>query len=349
MKKILQGRYYLTQKNGQWFVININEQHLVTVLQRAYNWDGIFTGEQAVSNIKEVSRNGVAQFTDRSGVVQLVRPVKYSRTSFKFEGPENSLANQDYTDGVYIANETWRMPGYHILSNDFPSNIPITSYLISKYNLDGWTLKRVNTADGSTSPANISAFIRRYRYEGVEKFREIAFSAAPPADKGRYYIENNSPVPVEKGDRVRMSFEWRITNNATPPNNFGLAFLLLVGDSGKVYSLRGGASHLTGSNKNKWYDNPNRNNPQYPWLTDLYQTDRFLTVKNDWVAVNDGGGEYSDPVPEDGTIIVRLLHYPQDQPLGNAGESFQSIFRNIQFDVKKILRGECIASYRPIQ
>lgn len=328
LEKILSPFFYITQLAGYWWLMNINEQASGSLAVKNYAPNATPGATATLANNKSIGRLENMQLTDASAVARMVRPIKYSRVMYKYEGPENSLANENYSEGVYQSTEWDNIPVYKPNTNP-PQLVYDTK---RRYNLDGWTLKRINTGTGAITAPNTTAFIRRYFAEGVEKYREIVIDQPPAGDKGNYVLENNNAVPVEAGDRVRLAFEWRPENTVLGTLQ-GLCYVLLQGDSGKVYTLRGG--EFTAGQTNKWYDNPTPANPAYPWQLSLgaaspAHSGAWVIVKADYMGLNDSGGAYSDPLPEDGTLIVRLLHYTSA-----SSTLFRSLFQNIKLEIKQ--------------
>lgn len=346
LEKILGKNYFITQENGAWWVMNIGEMRDGGIPYRTYNNEGAFRIAGELYPIDAIGKNENICLTNAAAVVKLNRPAQKVQLNYEYEGPENALANENYTEGGYIGAETIPHSGYAIWGDEWEGQkIKFTDITSAKYNLNGWTLWNVNTATGQLSYPNTSSIIRRYSVDGVEKQREIAI-LTPTGGLAKYYLENDANVPIEAGDKVLLSFEVRwpasLEMRALDAYALKVAQVLLYGDSGKVYSLIGGYKRGV-DDRNIWNDHGSSGIPNKWWLCwrrgGQTTNGKWIIVKNDHNNIVDGGGEYSAPVPENGYIKIRLCHFADEFVSGDLvnGYAPEVLFRNIKLDVKRYI------------
>lgn len=334
LSKLLSPGKFVTQYNGAWWIMDVSKPLPGANEVRAYTHQGVYVTTETIDTAKIIARNNTLMLIDANATEQLVRPAKSGKLTYKYELPPESLENEKYTYGQYISAEAEFPYGYIIAPIELREKYLFSTLTRYRYNLDGWSLFKIDTTTGQLSASDAITYIRRYYFEGQEIAREIAIEG-PATSPGKYLLENNAAVPVEKGDKVLFSFEINWTQTlgiASMP----IAQVLLYGDSGKVYSLQGGAKTDT---TNQWYEYADGTNPQKWWnsyMSPKFPIGHWINCKNDLFGLDNTGGEYSNPMPENGYLKIRLLHFINLFSSVN-GVRAQSLFRNLQLDIKRYI------------
>lgn len=336
LTEILGNRLFVMQSGGRWLIAGVDEYAASDTLSvRKYSYDGVYDTPGTISIKRDI---GVAENVKFVGMVptyKLRRAAKSERVEYAYDTPDMVLKNQNYTKGSLVGLEsvTPPPPGYNATSYDMDNITSYANWAKYRYNINGWTFKRFNPNNGNISTANTDAYIRRYFFEGKEWLREIAIYPPPIADRGVYFLQNDAIVPIDAGDRVLFGFEFRVTNLVGGLNTTTkVAQILLKGDSGTVYALK----------DNEWTET-DASNPTGFWTSKIVADPirkkekgikNWLIVKNDWSDTVDGGGKYSDQVPENGTLTVRLFYYATDYSDNGGSERVaQNIFRSINLEI----------------
>jgi hypothetical protein len=345
LENIMSGRYFVTQADGKWWIKNVEETQLPQNVTHNYTARGEFVNTENNALMRNIGRLHERKLINKSAAVTLIRPAKIVNVTYNFNEWIEGLQNENYTEGIYLGIETKPIFGYKLTPKEWEgSGNTFNNVDFRKYNLNGWTLSKINTSTGSLTNPEVSSYIRRYYADSREFAREIVIGAYIENTKD-YVLTNNGDVVIEKGDRVTFDMEWRLANilylnNPTIP----VAQIILYGDSGAVYSL---GNNLK-DKKNKWIQAVNPANPlEYlsvfvrPVIHSIVE---WNSIKNDYPDLLDvtvSGGRLTDGAPEGGVLKVRLCHFQTShgEISGFEGETAQGLFRNIRLDVVRFIDG----------
>lgn len=289
IEKILGEQAFLTQRDGEWWIVRVDEAANLTPYYVA-----VFDSEGAFVSIsdgdvyeKHIASNLPVFFSQDSTTVHPIRPNKFIKENYKFEYPQEIVDNIDFSRGE--PNLTLAIP---------PVTIDGVTYYQRKYAVDDWLLQRI---DGGVS--EINTYIRRLFLDAnntYEKERVIVFEAGqtnsgfPNTHQHRLL---SHAIPVGKSDKIDFSVDRRlpIKYGGTKKDVFELfAQIKLVGEDGSVWwfqQFNDISTRLSG----QWQSN------QYQGVGVVYN---LTDVKdNDWQTAS----VTTTPVPVSGNLFIYLL------------------------------------------
>ncbi len=349
LESILGNMHYITQYEGEWYIMNVDDMDGASISKRIYSSTGVYSSSGSFSKI-----GTIPYFINNPGNTLLNRPVKHVKCSYNIN-VSDLLTNQQYTKGDkltgvdYSNYETGGEGGY-----GEPSSIP------EYYALEGWTLNQVDRTAGNISSPNATACIKRNFVYGSEYSRHIQIkkpTTGPWAPGWNDYIlENNARVPVRKGDRVVFSLEARFAGYInSSAMDVACAQVLLYSYTGEVYAL---VAETAASFKNVWkkVTTSNEYNKNYWWrIPDVksvsimglqYGTEKEGFGTTTWASVTNTEKDPfgSEPVVEDGCLVVRLCNFTSEYYNGMINLGHGSVqnppavayYRNVKLEIKSV-------------
>ncbi len=311
LSKILAQQCYLTQYNGSWYIVRVDEVERDAYKVHNFTTGGDYVNSETVAIIGTIGSGLPMSFEGRSTDVVLQRPIKEGKIIYNFDLPKEIVDNIDFTRGDEYVPLT------------FPAN---TIY----YEINDWTVKSGLPGSGAT-PTSIAYIVRKYddlNYE-IERYVEIVKPTA--AQSFPTHIESNS-LPLHEKDRFSFSIDYRF--NATIDD---------LSDEKKIATIR-----LEGEDGSKWWlVNVLENNTYDP----LAQAQKWFQTSADWssfttlthVAILDSDGENwqsylmtAPPLPVTGNVIVALYNI---YTVEGSGDNVNINYQNLQFNYNPYING----------
>lgn len=306
LERILGEMAFLTQRNGEWWIVRIDELAGTNPLYVAtFNADGTFDSIDSGHHYpKFIGSTESVFFSKEETTVHPIRPNKYIKETYKFEYPEEIIDNIDFSRGDLFTGLDMS-----------PVVIDGVTYYQSKFHIADWTALQTPTGviGGTPSPSETNNYIRKLYTDSnkvVEQERCVVIEKHSPA-RG-FYIKSNQ-FPVKKNDKFDISVDVRwVDDGAFPSSGFFRLSIIQVrlhGAAGTNYVLHGGSGGSGGDPVPKWvvagasfshveyiYLEGNTNQNMSEWRTASFITD---TPNNPHPC---------PPIPDDGFIEVLLLH-----------------------------------------
>lgn len=331
LETLLAGRFFITQENGAWQIIDVDDMDGTAIPVATYSAIGNYMAASSVN-----SNKNIPHFIVQPAELVLKRPVKSVKTSYKIELGD-LLINQDYRRGNPSAAP--------LNSVKQETGVIYDSY--AKFQLDGWTLKKINRSTGVLSTPNAHAVIERTYLYGSELQRYILIYQLLNEEPQwlDYILENDAKIPVRKGDRVSVSFDLRFAGN-TGGDKTALSCmqLLLFANDGKVYAQR-----QEDANQSFWEDVTTTYNKQYflkvadiiGWedIFASYGGVREEYGTKSWVAFSNANKFLPPIAPENGVIKFRFCLFTSEFSKQNLKPGWPNwpspvLYRNIKIEIK---------------
>jgi hypothetical protein len=272
LEKLLGEECFITQHNGEWWVIRVDEidsrnRYVYKVASDLASWTLIDSDYD-----KTIKKTENIKWIERSPFVSLDRPHSFVKESFSFNYPKEIIDNIDFSRGNFngIVIPT---PGY------------------TAYNLDDW-LTEMGSDFYSTTPSETARIERKFE-DGYEKERYVIL---PGGTADRNWIRSN-PVPVGAKDKFTISVDFRYDSNLSGSGNTAYGIhVMLMGDDGTDYVFSKGVP----TKPDGWVIyNPSEiiyRTIQTTWIQNTRDEREWMSISGD-----------VDPVPVSGDIVVRLL------------------------------------------
>lgn len=283
LEKILGFDCFITQYKECWWICRIDEYDGNDLYVSRFDENGEYIDSYVETTLsKNIGFNETHWLSDEATIVQPMRPIGFAKLTYNFEYPEEIVCNQDFARGTGDAVD------------DTNPNQTI------EYDLECWDVfSRGEDDDTLTNfppdPTASFKLIKRFEF-GYEKERYLkTLGAAVPV--GETYFES-SPLRVAKNDKIELSFDFRVLPDQEILGG-SIAYVILFADSGNVWEwyLHNDG---TGIVSNRWSQNFSGSYWVNTW-TYLSYLDQDTT---EWVTM----GATSLPVPEKGTLIIRLIN-----------------------------------------
>jgi hypothetical protein len=225
---ILKNDAFITQINGEWYVIRWDELQDDVSINNIYTWQGIFEGYAPFGEILNTDPNidpniEALVFSGMRTFVKVQMPVKSIRLTYNYRYPREIIDNIDFS-----RSEEPYWTGDPTYEND-------NEIVEKRYTIDDWTFLKNNHLPVTTEG---EAYIQRWFVNAYEKERTIKLERFQPST---LLVESN-PVPLGEGDKFTLSVDSKHSFNQSGSGSYSLAVMevRLVGDDGTYWVLDGG-------------------------------------------------------------------------------------------------------------
>lgn len=218
---ILRKEAYITQVDGHWLVVRIDElQYADSLYVFKFTSAGVFIEQETINPVKEIGVNNLLSWMNDDCLKSTERPAKLVRLKFDFNYPEEIICNIDYTRGAESADQ-W-LSGYTL------------------YDIECWTTSR-NWGTNEVAANTTAHIARKFNAFDVEEERFIVIKMPASATNPQTYIKS-SAVPISQYDKFTWSFDYSAQqdNNSSDAFILGIAITVLYGDDGSVWTLEDG-------------------------------------------------------------------------------------------------------------
>lgn len=219
LEKILGENSFLTQYKGEWVILRIDEietghEYFFT----KFNHEGDWVANTDETFIKNIGADYSLSFMNDDAELSLVRPFRSVILSYLFQYAEELVCNIDFSSGDVRVE-----PDLAAENSE------------GTYDLDCWTKQKFPPTGTEIIPADNDAYIVRKFELGYEKERYAVMTAGPGAA-----LEGvmSQPVPINEGDRIRVSVDWRLSTNVGGGDGvvaMKMFNILILTDSGEYW------------------------------------------------------------------------------------------------------------------
>lgn len=229
-------RLSLKQKNGAWWVENIDEKTGSNVYAFRFDSDGVFVSQLTTTTSNQsIGKTQALKLINKDAIVSYTRPKKFTKLTYRYELPEEVVDNMDFNRGAVNAAIT------------VPSGY-------TAYDLDDWTKGAGSRPNPFTSSitADQLAYIVRKHENGYEKERFMVLEKSTyDYNTQVYWVRNTNPIPVGDLDKLVISLDWQMYSDLIGAGvSYVGMYALLVGDNGTTYIYWGNGLHYNGS---RWW------------------------------------------------------------------------------------------------
>jgi hypothetical protein len=308
IEKILGEEAFLTQRNGEWWIIRIddlgdeNTRYITT-----FDSKGVLVNEWTSDHAKTIQRGTEIYFSQESTDVATKRPHEFVKETYPFEYPREIVDNIDFSrdDETPYFTENFTEDG--------------VAKIRKRYKITDWAWKR----NRDLTIGIDSAYIERIFQGEYEKERYIV---VPNTDT--YSLYSNA-VPINEGDKFTFSIDSKFTVDLSGTKYYGceIARIALAGDDGSYWTLVDG---VTFSNSTVTEGRPY-------WASvsglffggSIYKTGFLEDNQTEW----GGTSVEAPPCPVSGELYIRL------QAGLISGQTFDTYFQNLNFDYQPLVNG----------
>jgi hypothetical protein len=284
LQKILGEEAFITQRQGMWWIIRVDEIEDPTrgLYITSFDSDGQFVanlGEKTFrKDIVRSTLNNTIQVINAATLVKADLPRKQVRLDFNFNVPKEVPANVNFSRGDLIDG---------------------SNPLSKTYKLADWVMK-CYAADTGNLPTS-TAFIKRvFDVFGQETERYAVLT--PSSAFNTTEIIESAPVPIGQGDKVTITFDFKLPVNLTGGaiDRF-LVHAYLVDNSGNVYYIT---------------DTPNPSTGVFPWALSI-DSREFGLITSVWERDDLDETKWNtlsydlDEAPADGKIYICFHQFNQ--------------------------------------
>jgi hypothetical protein len=302
LTSILSNDATLSQENGEWWIIRIDELQADSSINNRFAFDASSLGTEPWNKTQVIDPvPEILYFTNKTTFVKAQGLVKNVKLTFPYESPLEAIDNIDFDRGTFngVINHG---PGWE-------AYIP-----------DDWT-QRKGYGTLSVTP-NFSAYIAKRMDNGYEKERYLVLTS-PPSNAPNNRLESN-PVPIGDKDKFNISVDFRWAENRTlnASATFIVMMIRLIGDDGTFWSV---------DPAGKWWQAGSAN-----------FSDQFRTIQHTWDGQDDESKDWitksvmTDPAPTAGDLYVDL--YTMNQ-LSDSYDNVSVYYSNLQFEYQAYING----------
>lgn len=246
LEMILAQDAYLTQENGEWWIIRIDDLQDNDIPCFVFDSNGSFLTETDYDPVQVFGLDESLKFAEMGTFVKAQDAVKSTALTYNYEFPKEIIDNIDFSRGDFLSvvNPYNPMQDYSNVT-EFPTvgagytfyratdTNTVYKWIDSKY----WPVVAAayRIADWLTVGGPFG-YIRRIFRDGTEIERYVVIPAATGSQD--HYIQSN-PVYVHLFDKLTISVDWRIITNLTGGGtaNVFVAQVRLYGDNGTYWTL----------------------------------------------------------------------------------------------------------------
>jgi hypothetical protein len=272
LEKILKRNCFLTQRNGEWWIIRPDEYHASSFTVHNFDADGLFVDTSVVTNDSFIGFNEAMRFSNEQTTVAIDSPYKSIELEYNYRFPLEIIDNIDFGRGDERPLLEQTIPG------------------ATKYTLDDWTLKREYPGGGSSGSVGAAStyIVRKFDANLYEIERYAVLTPGSTSAFPAVHIESNG-VPVGEKDKFTFSVDFRLASNisGTGAVIFPIAVIYLVMTGGAIRILNEDGTWSAG----------------FTSLSARWQREA-LDESEEWQTLS----IEADPIEAEGEIFVQLLH-----------------------------------------
>lgn len=302
LKKLLLG-CFITQHNGEWWIIRVDEMDNTDYRIYSFTYDGTFVSTTTGAYTKQIGINETISWINEDAEIYPERQIKLAKQNFRLELWQEILCNIDYKRGTL--NGAITVPAGYEAYN------PVECWYNGK-----------NPHGSSQVAATTIGYMRKKVTNGYEEERVLVLPKLPSADSVHYW--GSETVEVNAKDKFNFSVDRRLDSDHTGSgySNDSIFKIRLRGNDGSYWAVIGNVSNgRVGSWKLGTGGFPVQS---YDWVYQTSSTDETQWETHS-IAV--------DPCPVAGKVDIMLF---QSNIYGLVNDTH---FANIQFDYIPIVDG----------
>jgi len=216
LERILGQNCFLEQRNGEWWIVRIDEMDGTPLIITKYSSEGAYLSSDSIDDyFKTIIKTGSLKWVDVQTYITLDRPYKHVKETYKFSYPKEVIDNIDFSRGNILP----LAPGPNMFA----------------YALDDWTIYASTLHSETTfwaSPTTVSAnayIVRKFDTYNTEQERYVRTDVN---SGGTYHYLQSSQIPVKAKDKFRISIDIRLEGNVSSnPHDFEFAVVLFADDN----------------------------------------------------------------------------------------------------------------------
>ncbi len=195
-------------------------------------------GNNIINDIP-IGKNEIIRPTQGDVNLYLKLATKWIKLTYNYDQSENKLCNQNFTDG--LANPSFDSTISSTIID--PTITPVVIFNTLGYNAYCWTNK-----DGPFStlpPPSNPAFVRSV-LDGLDS-EFLRFAVIPTNGSTTGLLINQQQFLVDSGDRLELSFDWRMRTHVTLGSfggSIGTMYVLMTGADGSFWFLFASVSDI---------------------------------------------------------------------------------------------------------
>lgn len=306
LNKILGEDCFLTQWQGKWYIMRIDEyDNFNDIYPATFDKDGVFVSFDSPTNFdKSIGATETRRLANADALRRYDRPHRFIKEVFKYQFPAEIICNIDFSRGNVITPPDLASPDS-----------------TATYQLDCWTLRRL-----FAQPVTSTAHITRKFVFGTEEQRYATITPkmglATPWD----FLES-SAVELSQGDRAEVSVDWKYDSD-------------FAGGATQIYPMR---IYLLSDAGEYWYWwHPTSNDPlEFYWTNaGASEAERLIpvTVIPDDVDMTQWATQTVNlgAMPATGKLYIGLN---QGQQVSTGGSNQNINFQGLQLTYKPYING----------
>lgn len=312
IEKILRGdnedaMFTLLQAEGYWNIVRWDELrlHANEIPGHLYDSDFVYDSDITLNN-QFFSGFEEATFPEEGLSYSVQRPLKFARETFNYRNPENIIKNINFTEVGELLSVT-----------------PDGTDTIYDYRMVGWEQGFEWTGNGLSYIGSNSQRIIRVIVDEFENEKDRYGVIKGPSGLDQKAAAQSNGVEVRQGDRIKLSFDFRLNGSFTGPSSYYFIVNLLT--TANPVPRNANNRYLKSNGKWKPYGYIGIDGGAYI----LYQVP-FGDNSNTWHTVT----IESEAIPFDGLVLVKLA-----QSFVLANSSSETQYKNIRFEVIRQIAG----------
>lgn len=219
LEKILGEDCFLTQWQGSWYIMRVDEYDGNPIYPATFDTNGGFISfDAATSFSKSIGANENRRLVNADALRRYDRPHLFVKETFDLQFPEETICNIDYDRGDETADAAVQRSGY------------------TAYELDGWDAKRL-WGSLEAAPNFTPSIQRSFNLFGDEETRFIMLSV-PASPTGAFEYIRSCAVPMSYLDRFKFTFDVAAMQGTSGDGSILVAMIILYGIDGSVWVLR---------------------------------------------------------------------------------------------------------------
>lgn len=279
LEKLLGHDCFVTQYNGSWHIIRIDEWDNNPIYYTEFDPDGYFIETKTPGDYNKLIGSGEdLRLALADAIIKRRRPAQFTKLTLDYNTPQEVPCNSYFDRGALTDT---------------------ISPFEKHYNIECWTLYEDRPMVVSThATARIIKKFDQFGYE-IEKYAEI--STVSGSHEQSLISET---IPIEANDKFQLDIDVSWDGNIESANslfNYQIGQVLLYADDGTYYTLFGGYDD---ANRPYWKDCTADFNT---FQKSLYVTFNGTEDQTKWMTAS----IYNDcpPVPKSGYIRILLSHH----------------------------------------
>lgn len=232
LSKILGEDCYITQWNGSWRIMRVDEMEDNPFYIAEFSPEGVYISTATDTIEKSIGRIEDFKFANADTLLRFIRPHGFIQETYNYTTPLEVPCNVNFERGDFVTGTN-------------PKD----------YNLDCWT-KRRGLPGAYISPITITDFIQRVFNDNDYEVERYIYITPQTGHSGfsstdDEYIESE-PIPVNEKDKATGSIQWKLDNDvASSSQQFRLFRFILKGIDGSYWIL---GEATVGDGIPIWYD-----------------------------------------------------------------------------------------------